>query len=480
MRYRRRFLGMVCLLASCSSAPDSSEQAKEAVSPLVSTWEACSRTAVSLGVTAVEETPFSPPLAPGPTGLVFSVDDGVRGREPWVSNGVPGAGTRLLKDLVVGAASSDPRWFTRVGTQVFFAATDPVAGRELFATDGTTDGTRRVKDIWPGAVGSFPTELFAFKGLLYFTAGDPVHGRELWRSDGTSAGTFMVEDLEVGTEDSSPSQLTQGGDGALYFLRSALSTFTLLMRTEGGPGAVEVFRTPSDQGIPSPLTPVGRKLFFVEGGVHGGGGSHGRSGTLMVTDAGATPVMLGQFGMVGELAGVDGKLLFGASPHMAIEDMELWRSDGTPAGTTRVEDIRPGPEGSYPEHFAVLGNQLFFAANDGVYGVEPWDSDGTEQRTRLFGDLEAGAGSSFPSELTTLEDLLFFGASIRNRGAEPWVGDGVRISTVSLTEIAPGPLSSNPRNFTRSQDHAFFTAEDNSGVRRLYALLIRPDGGCPP
>ena len=480
MKYRRRLLGVVCLLAGCSSAPGSSEPEGKSSSPLVNSWEACSRTAVSLVVTAIEETPFSPPMAPSPAGMVFSADDGVRGREPWVSNGLPGAGTRLLRELAPGAGSSDPRWFTRVGTQVFFAATDPVVGRELFVTDGTPDGTRRVKDIWPGAVGSFPTELFAFKGLVYFAAGDPVHGRELWRSDGTAAGTILVADLEVGLEDSSPYQFTQGGDGALYFLRSERSTFTVLMRTEGGSGASEVFRTPSDQGFPRPLTPVGRKLFFVEGGMHGGGGSHGRSGTLMVTDAGATPEMLGHFGMMGELAAVGGRLLFSASPHMVTEDMELWRSDGTPDGTTLVEDILPGPQGSYPEHFAVLGNQLFFSADDGVHGVEPWDSDGTEARTRLFGDLEVGAGSSFPSELTTVEDLLFFGASIRNRGAEPWVGNGVRISTVSLTEIAPGPRSSNPRNFTRSQDHAFFTAEDDGGVRRLYALLIRPDGGCPP
>ncbi|MCP3165125.1 ELWxxDGT repeat protein [Myxococcus qinghaiensis] len=443
------------------------------------TWAPCSRTAVSLGVTALEETPYSPPLASSAAGLMFSVDDGVRGREPWVSNGVPSAGTRLLKDLFPGVEGSDPRWFTQVGNQVFFAATDPVVGRELFVSDGTSEGTRRVKDIWPGAVGSFPNELFAFKGLLYFTAGDPVHGRELWRSDGTSAGTVLVEDLEVGPEDSSPYRFTQGGDDALYFLRTERGIFTLLMRTEGGPGAVEVFRTPIDQGFPSPLTPVGRKLFFFEGGGHGGGGSHGKSGTLMATEAGAPPVVLGHFGMTGDLAAVGGRLLFSASPHMVTEDMELWRSDGTVVGTTLVEDLRPGPEGSYPEHFAVLGTQLFFAADDGIHGVEPWDSDGTEPRTRLFGDLEAGAGSSFPDALRTLEGLLFFSASIRNRGSEPWVGDGVRISTVALTEIAPGPRSSNPKNFMRSQDYVFFTAEDASGVRGLYSLLVRPDGDCP-
>ncbi|MCP3097334.1 hypothetical protein LZ198_00450 [Myxococcus sp. K15C18031901] len=474
MRYRRWTLMVVCTLASCSSRSDPFDPARPDETPLQSAWEFCSRTAVSTGVTPVEPVPYEKAMAPSIGGLVFAANDGTRGNEPWVSNGSPGTGTRMLVDLYPGAQGSNPGQFTQVGDRVFFAADDPVAGRELFVSDGTTAGTRRVSDIWPGPVGSFPDELFAFEGLLYFAAGDPIHGRELWRSDGTSSGTFLVEDLEDGIEDSSPRGFTLGGDGSLYFFARVASTFTSLMRSNGDPGAVELLRIPSDPGFVSPLVPVDNQLFFVTGSTTGGLVS------LMRSNAGAAPVTVGLFGDVNAMADVGGTLLFSATPSVGSDDMELWRSDGTTAGTWLVEDIQPGPQGSYPDEFTVLGDTLFFAADDGVNGREPWDSDGTAVKTRLFGNLQPGAGSSSPEEMTTIEDHFFFRVEILSRGDEPWVSDGVRVTTVALTEPAPGPKSSSPRGYLRSGWNVFFVAADNSGVRKLYALPFRPAGSCTP
>jgi ELWxxDGT repeat protein len=52
--------------------------------------------------------------------------------------------------------------------------------------------------------------------------------------------------------------------------------------------------------------------------------------------------------------------------------MELWKSDGTEAGTVLVADIRPGAQGSYPRELAFVNGALFFAADDGLNGREPW------------------------------------------------------------------------------------------------------------
>jgi len=49
---------------------------------------------------------------------------------------------------------------------------------------------------------------------------------------------------------------------------------------------------------------------------------------------------------------------------------ELWRSDGTAAGTYMVKDIQPGSAGSAPIRLSVLGNQVLFFANDGTHGDE--------------------------------------------------------------------------------------------------------------
>lgn len=51
---------------------------------------------------------------------------------------------------------------------------------------------------------------------------------------------------------------------------------------------------------------------------------------------------------------------------------ELWRSDGTPAGTWMVKDINPGTADGltdrlwYPWNTAVVGDVLYFLATDGT------------------------------------------------------------------------------------------------------------------
>jgi ELWxxDGT repeat protein len=57
---------------------------------------------------------------------------------------------------------------------------DGIHGRELWVSDGTTEGTAIVKDINPGEDDSDPGALVSVNGRLYFAADDGTHGRELW------------------------------------------------------------------------------------------------------------------------------------------------------------------------------------------------------------------------------------------------------------------------------------------------------------
>src|SRR4051812_34985018 len=58
-----------------------------------------------------------------------------------------------------------------------------------------------------------------------------------------------------------------------------------------------------------------------------------------------------------------GILYFGGSD--PAHGRELWRSDGTEAGTWRVSDLRPGPGGSNPTSLTVFKGRVYFAADDG-------------------------------------------------------------------------------------------------------------------
>jgi ELWxxDGT repeat protein len=62
-----------------------------------------------------------------------------------------------------------------------------------------------VKDINLGADSSTLQDLVNFDGVLYFGASDPMHGDELWKSDGTVLGTILVEDINPGVNSSRPS-----------------------------------------------------------------------------------------------------------------------------------------------------------------------------------------------------------------------------------------------------------------------------------
>src|SRR5262249_30836050 len=66
---------------------------------------------------------------------------------------------------------------------------DSVNGRELWQSDGTDIGTVMVQDIYPGSAGSNPSSLTAMNNKLYFAATDPVHGRELWDPPAVETGT---------------------------------------------------------------------------------------------------------------------------------------------------------------------------------------------------------------------------------------------------------------------------------------------------
>ena len=66
---------------------------------------------------------------------------------------------------------------------------------------------------------------------------------------------------------------------------------------------------------------------------------------------------------------------FGATD--GVNGFELWKSDGTAAGTTLVKDINPGPSESFPGNFVDFSGALFLTANDGATGFELWRSDGT-------------------------------------------------------------------------------------------------------
>jgi trimeric autotransporter adhesin len=63
--------------------------------------------------------------------LFFTRNDGIHGEEPWISDGTEN-GTVMLQDIVGGSGGSGPNGYTIAGNKIFFTATIPASGLELW------------------------------------------------------------------------------------------------------------------------------------------------------------------------------------------------------------------------------------------------------------------------------------------------------------------------------------------------------------
>ena len=64
-----------------------------------------------------------------------------------------------------------------------------------------------------------------------------------------------------------------------------------------------------------------------------------------------------------------------------VHGKELWKSDGTEAGTVMVKDIKLVVHPANLDNLINVNGTLFFVVDDGVHGYELWKSDGTEAGT---------------------------------------------------------------------------------------------------
>ena len=146
--------------------------------------------------------------------IVFAVDDGSHGFEPWVSDGTP-EGTKMLRDISTGSASSTPYQFVVADGLVYFVATDSDHGRELWQTDGTPEGTQLAADVNPGPDSSDPYYLTPFHNVLYFAATTPASGRELWAYPLPNQPAITIDDARANENAGNitlPVRLTRAAD----------------------------------------------------------------------------------------------------------------------------------------------------------------------------------------------------------------------------------------------------------------------------
>lgn len=383
--------------------------------------------------------------------LFFTTDTGL-----WRSDGT-GSGTFEPGDpnVLNGSFSS----LTNFNGQLFFIHNSGAENYELWQSDGTEAGTALVTDIATSPPGLFPGNLTVMGDTLFFGVSDlSGNNGALWKSDGTASGTTQVATLS-----GDPADTVAVGNRIFLRVRNTTASPQVeeLWTSDGtSAGTIKL----ADFDIISNLTAFNGQLFF-EGDFE-----------LWRSDGTVSGTNLVQAGVSFWGSEVIGNVFFFA------HDNDLWKSDGTTLGTVQVKDFAdqiPIGNGLALERLTNVNGTLFFVfqrSNETPIEYELWRSDGTEAGTTLVKTFQAVDGFfAAPTVLTNVNGVLFFGAGEAATGRELWRSDGTTGGTVLAADIDPGADSSVPLKLTVVGDTLFFSAGNDEFGNELWKYGSREE-----
>ncbi len=223
---------------------------------------------------------------------------------------------------------------------------------------------------------------------------------------------------------------------------------------------------------PSELTVVNGNLFFTTNSL-----SRWDSAELWKTDGSPAGTFQlntnGQFFQPSQLVNFRGELFFKAGINNDL--VNLMKSDGTLQGTRLIKKL-----GSIREIVATPTILFFSSTESNDTGDELWKSDGTSEGTILVKDIFEGTisdkdnpnwfswASSEPTNITPFGNIVYFTATDRDHGRELWKSDGTENGTVIVKDIAPGLLDSSPSELIVTENGLFFSADNGVNGRELW------------
>ncbi len=451
---------------------------------------------------------------------LFTATSAAAGSETWITDGTPD-GTRLLHDNDPGLAGSNPRaYFAFQSAQRQDFNIDTLAPTPLITTDDaflTAGQTARLTFTFPEPVMDFTLADLSIAGgrlvgglsnsgnNVYTTFVQPLANTDntpititlaaggvtdLAGNAGTQASFTLTGDTVAPTFAISTSDtvLRAGETATITFafsekvlgfaaadIRTAGGTLGALATADGGQTYTASFTPTAGVSRPGGVSVDTASITDLAGNALGqaalfgaNDGSNGvelwrtdgsGAGTRLISDinpgaADSTPMSFTPLG--------DGRIVFRAGT--ATTGSELWVSDGTAAGITLLSDINPGSAGAVPQNLVALADgRILFNADDGVHGRELWVTDGSTAGTQLLADINpAGGGVAATGGAVPLGDgRVLFLVDDGSTGFEPWVSDGTTGGTRLLADLSPGGVSSGASGFTALGDgRALFTADD--------------------
>ncbi|WP_375760167.1 hypothetical protein [Corallococcus exercitus] len=294
--------------------------------------------------------------------------------------------------------------------------------------DGRTPGTQLDKEPRPDL-------LTDVAGTLYFVVQEEDQRIALWKSDGTPTGTVVVKAFK-------PTNALLGGlritgmtplGSRLFFHLYEPELGWELWVSDGTPEGTrpvaDLAAGPADSNLFN-FTVLNGALSFFRHAPYGQGftqlwRSDGTAaGTVMLKD-------FGRFtGAFGEVLPSSGLRVFFTEDFE--ETVRLWRTDGTAAGTVQLKDFGiPGLYTGTVMWTRQVGDSMLFVLRDAVGGTRLWRTDGTVAGTRMLKRLDASVDVTMGVP-QVVDGTVVFTLTDAGPSLEVWKTDGTEAGTQRL------------------------------------------------
>ena len=289
--------------------------------------------------------------------LYFQTKDSIYGEEFWVTDGSGNANTtKMLGPYFIETDQLGTAVAYNGGVLLWVQKNNPLIvndTNDLYFFNKDSQKPVNLTGEFPRWGSGYPSASLiiplAFKTKAYFAFNHRTYGLELFETDGTANGTKVI-DVNSGPGNSYPNDAFIEYGKLFVCANTASNSRNVITIDKDGIENILPFQT---------LNP---------------------NNDYAVTDSGI--------------------FLIGQSNTIDNRGWELWKTDGTKAGTSFVIDLKPGTQSSNPRYFSYAANTLVFEANKKVY-----ISNGTDNGTLLM-PIEDSLLSA--RSFTGYDDKIFF------------------------------------------------------------------------
>ncbi|MDP5093312.1 MAG: T9SS type A sorting domain-containing protein [Polaribacter sp.] len=400
--------------------------------------------------------------------IVFSHNTADYGKELWVSDGTT-EGTVLLKDINPGTGDSTPFHFTLLDDVVYFQANT----HQIWRTDGTIGGTYLMVN------NNQITNPYGFvktKNFIFFTEGASGSGccRTLWKMNVNANSESIVTPLENFTTVRDLNVFNYSSDDILFNAQTSSNGWAIWRSNGGVSLLVKDLYTEYSDGVQMGIAKkFGDDLYFSGFTPALGAELWKTDGTLSNTNL--VKDIYSDNTLWEKSSGVNNFIKVGATIYFTAKDIihgyELWKTDGSEAGTQLIKDIYPGNNNnSPPSNLTEFNNQLYFVQSDGV-SRQVWKTDGTEVGTIKVSNIPNGYFEGNSTAMFAFNNVLYFSYYHPDFGVELWKLDANDNLTI-IQDINIGTGGSSPFEIFEYNGYIYFSAYTNNTYGSLKTFRI--------